>query len=130
MYAVALSPGGDTLFAAATVDRTRHTWGAVKPVCGYSFLTLHNTKKTLYGIARDKGLFSMNPDQDVIRPEPVGDGFHAVGHLAMDRNETNAYASAAATSDSAMRGYYDQVVKLSLTAPAPAGITFVCGGLV
>jgi hypothetical protein len=127
LYAIALSPGGDTLFAAASIDRTRHTWGAVKPVCGYSFLTLHNTKSALYGVARDKGLFSMNPDQDVIRPVQIGGTFHAVGHLVMDRSDSYAYASAASNTDSAIRGYYDRVVKVNLTTPTPAIAYFSSG---
>jgi ribosomal protein L29 len=128
MYAVALSPGGDTLFASASIERTRHTWGGPKPVCGYSFLTLRNTKSALYGIARDKGLYSMNPDQDVIRPEPVGAGFHAVGHLVMDRSETYAYATDALTTDAAIRGCYHRVVRINLSNPNSTGTGFSYAG--
>jgi hypothetical protein len=126
MHAVALSPGGDTLMASASIDRTRHQWGAVKPVCGYSFLTLCSTKSNkLYGVARAKGLFLMNPDLDVVNPEPVGASFYATGHLLMDQAESNAYASAASTSDLAMKGYYNQVLKLNLTTGASTTYPFV-----
>jgi hypothetical protein len=128
MHTVALSPGGDTLMASASINRTRHEWGPVKPVCGYSFLTLHATKgNKLYGVARDKGLFLINPDLDVIDPVQVGTDFHATGHLVLDTNEANAYASAAATSDLAVKGYYDRVIKLNPTTSAAT--TFSYGGL-
>jgi hypothetical protein len=128
MYVIALSPGGDTLLATASIERISHTWGAVKPVCGYSFLTLYNTKSNvLYGVARAKGLFTLNPDSDVIRPVMVGNALYATGHLVMDKAEANAYASAASTSDSAVHGYYDRVIKMNLTTSAATA--FSCGGL-
>jgi hypothetical protein len=129
IYVVALSPGGDTLFATASLDRTLHTWGPVKPVCDHSFLTLHNTKDTLYGIARGKGLFSMDPDQEVIRPEPVGSAFHAVGHLVVDKSETFAYATDALDTDAAIRREYSRVVRIKLTNPSATGTGYSSTGL-
>ncbi|NCA84364.1 MAG: hypothetical protein EOM83_02190 [Clostridia bacterium] len=117
LYAIGMLNDEDTIFAVADVkeeEQLTFTWRPIRTFCDtlmVTLATLFTTKKSVYAIARGKGLYVIDPNSIASEHNPAA-AFNASGQLVIDRNTHIAYATLAVDLNDPLQ--YNQIQGMNL----------------
>lgn len=98
LYAIGMLNDEDTIFAVADIkeeEQLTFVWRPIKTFCSTLMVTLatiFDSNKTVYAIARGKGLYAIDPDSIETVQTPAL-AFNASGQLVIDNKTHIAYAT-------------------------------------
>ncbi|MGH9866927.1 MAG: DUF6519 domain-containing protein [Candidatus Polarisedimenticolia bacterium] len=117
LYAVATHGNRDSYFAVASVKGFIHAFRSPTTICDVLLVTLATRKAApgvVYAIGRGKGLYEIDPQNAVnTAANTPKDGFNAAGHLVVNEELGQAFATANTAGSSSTQ--YDRVRRVNLS---------------